>query len=437
MSLDHAGQSIPKSCGRWSDIMAAYRFLSNGAVDPHEIQRPHRELTREACAGRGVVLAVGDITDLDYTDHTKTSGLGRLGDGRGRGLQQHTVLAMDPEGRVLGILDQRWYTRPESPEGETRRERQNRWCEPDVWADAVETVGGSPRGCRLIHVADRGADNFTMIRACSERGEGFLIRAMHDRLVDGGPERLWGFIAAGPVLDRMDVRVSAHRTGMARDRRVARTARVALRTGTVRIPPPVHDPRHAGSTPLVVHAVYVCEEDPPEGEGIEPVDWMLLTSEVAATAEDARRLTGWYSRRWTIEEFHRVEKEGCRLEASQLDDAEDIKRLAAVTGVVAVRLLQLRDLASAALAGHEDPGALRAMVSAQWIAIVAALACIEAEKLTARQFWTAIARQGGWIGRASDPRPGWKCIWRGWYDINLMVRGAILAKAARSRRKCV
>ncbi len=107
MSLEHAGQSIPKSCGRWADILGAYRLLSNGAVDPHEIQRPHRDQTREACDGRGVVLAVADITDLDYTDHPKTTGLGKLGDGRQQGLQQHTVLAVEPEGGVLGILDQR------------------------------------------------------------------------------------------------------------------------------------------------------------------------------------------------------------------------------------------------------------------------------------------------------------------------------------------
>lgn len=51
--------------------------------------------------------------------------------------------------------------------------------------------------------------------------------------------------------------------------------------------------------------------------------------------------------RWIIEEFHRVEKEGCRLQATQLDDASDIGRLASITAIVAVRLLQLRDAASA------------------------------------------------------------------------------------------
>ena len=40
------------------------------------------------------------------------------------------------------------------------------------------------------------------------------------------------------------------------------------------------------------------------------------------------------------------------------------------------------------------------------------------ETLTPKQFWRNIARQGGWIGRKSDGRPGWKTIWRGWYDVH-------------------
>ncbi len=338
MSLEHAGQSIPKSCGRWADILGAYRLLSNGAVDPHEIQRPHRDLTREACVGRGVVLAVADITDLDYTDHPKTTGLGKLGDGRQRGLQQHTVLAVEPEGGVLGILDQRWYTRPESPEGESRRARQSRWCEADVWSDAVRTIGASPEGCRLIHVGDRGADNFSMIRACVERGVGFLIRAMHDRLVDGGPERLWAFMGQRPVLGSMEVEVSAHRTGMQRDRRAARTARVALRGGTVEIPAPINDPRHTGASPCLVHVVYVCEEEPPEG--VQPVDWMLLGSEAAADRR-GRAAFGGLVLQALVDRGVPPRGEGGLPPGgvASLDDAEDLKRLAAVTGVVAVRLL--------------------------------------------------------------------------------------------------
>ena len=121
---EHAGESIPKACASWAQVMGAYRLLSNGDVDPHAVQTPHRQLTRKACANLPVVLAVSDITDLDFTGRTGIRGLGRLGDGGGQGLQQHTTLAVGPEGGVIGVLRQHWYRRPEASGSETRRQMQ-------------------------------------------------------------------------------------------------------------------------------------------------------------------------------------------------------------------------------------------------------------------------------------------------------------------------
>jgi hypothetical protein len=209
---------------------------------------------------------------------------------------------------------------------------------------------------------------------------------------------------------------------------VRRTARVALRSARVSIPPPVKDPRVAAAAPLGLHVVHVREEDPPAGEGVAAVEWMLLSSEPAEDAEGARRLAGWYSRRWVIEEFHRVEKEGCRLEDTQLDDAEDIKRLAAITAVLAVRLLQLRDAADPENPRADDPEALRRLVPEPCVRVVAALTRTPAPKLTPRLFFNAVARRGGWLGRKGDGRPGWKSLWTGWREIVLMALGAELMR---------
>jgi hypothetical protein len=35
------------------------------------------------------------------------------------------------------------------------------------------------------------------------------------------------------------------------------------------------------------------------------------------TFEDALRVTGWYERRWVVEEFHKAQKTGCRIEDMQ------------------------------------------------------------------------------------------------------------------------
>jgi hypothetical protein len=183
-------------------------------------------------------------------------------------------------------------------------------------------------------------------------------------------------------------------------------------------------------------AVYLREENPPAG--VEAVEWMLLTSLETACLEQARTIIGYYLCRWVIEEWHRCLKEGCRAEQSQLDDALDIQRLTGVLAIVAVRLLQVRDLAEGDGPAADSPAALQAVVPEMFVGIVAALAQSSPGRLTPRTFWRTVAQRGGYLGRKNDPRPGWKVLWRGWNDIVQMVRGAELyQEMLRRQEKCV
>ena len=187
---------------------------------------------------------------------------------------------------------------------------------------------------------------------------------------------------------------------------------------------------------MALWAVYLLEENPPAGE--EAVEWMLVTSLEAATLEQALTIIGYYTCRWVIEEWHRCLKEGCRLETCQLDKALDIQRLAAVLTIVAVRLLQMRDLADDSSPEADAPAALQRRVPALYVAVVAGLAKQDPESLTPRRFWRTIAKRGGYLGRKHDGRPGWKVIWRGWSDIVQMVRGIeIYQQLQQSGKRCV
>lgn len=436
--------SLPKQCGAWAELKAAYRLLSNPSVDPQAIQGPHRRLTRQVCEGHPVVLCVQDDTDLVFTGRSKPQRLGLVGNKKGQGVTQHTTLGVLPDGRLLGILDQCWFTRVLAPEGETRRERQSRWCESQVWSDAARAIGPGPTGTRFVHVADRAGDCFDFLEACNEQGVGVVVRAMHDRRVEGATAKLWAWMDRQPVSGEMTIAVSGQRNRNNRVTRKPREGKVSIRYARVQLEVPWNHSGHHDK-PISVYAVYVREESPPKD--IEPTDWMLLTSEPVEDLESAKRIVGWYQRRWVIEEWHRVIKEGCRLEASQLDDVMDIQRLAAIVGIVGVRMIQLRDLAGL---GHQepltdsgqtdrsnDPEALRMAVPKMWLLIVSRLARVQPDQLTPRQFWRTIAKRGGWIGRTRDGRPGWKVIWRGWYDIHMMVQGAELhANVASHPPRC-
>lgn len=448
-------QSLPKQCPGWADLKAAYRLLSNPAVDPQAVQAPHRAHVRERCAQLPVVLCVQDTSDLDFTGRSGIKHLGKTGNGSGRGILQHTALAVRPDtGGVLGVLHQSWHARVEQPKGETRAQRRARWRESQVWADTVGTVGAPlAEGCRLIHVGDRHSDVWETFEAVEAAGAGvgFVVRAMHDRRLetssdadqgkDAAVAALWPTLQARPVVATFTVDVGEQRNGRGTVTRVARQATVSVRFTPVTLAAPAY--RGRATQPRSLWAVYVREDEPPAGVD-EPLEWMLLTDEPLADAADALRVIGYYQRRWVIEEFHRVEKEGCRLEQSQLDDAADVARLAAVTAVLAVRLLHLRDAARATpqadadakpadadakptadtkAANADTPAALAAVAPPSWIAVVAMLARVKAADLTPTLFWRTLARRGGHIGRRSDGPPGWNTIWRGVYDVQLMAEG--------------
>ena len=435
--------SLPKQCGSWKDLKAAYRLFNNPNVTPDGIQSTHRTATYEACKNHPVVLCVQDGTTLSFSGRTKIRGLGKLKRGTGHGLMQHSTLAVTTGGEVLGVLDQYWFRRIDKKKGETRRQQRQRWRESDVWSDSAKRVGAPPTGTRFVHVMDREADSIEIMLACDDVGTGFVIRAQHNRWVESLQDKLWPFMAKQSRVATLTVSIGKQKDVNNGNDRKARDAEVSVRFSKVVL-------RGAPTSAVAnlsrsVFAIHVSEENAPDD--CAPVDWMLLTSEEVTGRAEAEQIIRWYMRRWIIEEWHRVEKEGCRLEATQLDDAEDIKRLAALTAVIAVRMLRLRDLAglgtSAPRVGLDEsapahnPKALREAVPKTWVAIVSHLAKVDPKKLTPRQFWITIAKQGGYLARTRDGNPGWKTIWQGWYDIQRIVQGAeLLTKNPNLLEKC-
>jgi len=428
-------QSLPQQNKEWGELMGAYRFLNNSKTTPHQIQSTHRARVREQCRSRPIVLAVQDTSELDFTGRT-VQGLDPIGNGRGQGLLQHSTLAIDPKGHLVGVLHQIWRLRVSVPEGETRAERRKRPRESDFWPESVRAVGSLGSTTRIIHLTDRGGDDFGTILACREQENvGFLIRARHDRWVNGRTDKLWSFMGKQAVVGYRDVPVEG---GTVHERRIAR---VSIRYAHVRLDPPKGHPQF--KDPIDVWVVYAHEENAPDG--VEPIEWMLLTSEAVLTLANAEERIDWYGLRWIIEEFHKSEKTGCRLERVQLKSAEAIKRWAALVAITAVRLIQLRDLAQGAVSETSDdpsspanqPEALQAFVPRPWVLIVAKLAQCAWIELTPRRFWLTIAKRGGYLARKGDGPPGWSTTWRGWYEIMLMVHGAELLAPIAEGGTCV
>jgi hypothetical protein len=90
-----------------------------------------------------------------------------------------------------------------------------------------------------------------------------------------------------------------------------------VRFKEVRLKPPQRR-RKLGE--LKIWAILAEEINAPEG--VEPLKWMLLTTVVLESFNDATEKLLWYTRRWGIEVYHRTLKSGCKIEERQSGSAD-------------------------------------------------------------------------------------------------------------------
>ena len=82
--------------------------------------QPHLQQSREQATSSPVVLLVQDTTDIDLSHRHKISGVGQIGNERGRRFFVQTVLAVRPQTReVLGRMAQEPFVRIPAPKART------------------------------------------------------------------------------------------------------------------------------------------------------------------------------------------------------------------------------------------------------------------------------------------------------------------------------
>jgi len=72
----HPQASFSQACGNNAETKAAYRFYENNSISPSEILSSHQQATQTRMSQESIILAVQDTTELDYTHHPATKGLG-------------------------------------------------------------------------------------------------------------------------------------------------------------------------------------------------------------------------------------------------------------------------------------------------------------------------------------------------------------------------
>ena len=425
---------VPDRAGQ----VAAYRFLRNLRVSVEDILQPHREALAESTRLHSTVIVVQDTAVLNYTSwRSSTTGLGSLGS-RGSGLWAHAAVAFSESGRALGVAGLEVWARPaKSKSGEdgdpqaAEREEGERWFRG--FARAAE-LGRACAKTRVISVCDGEGDIYALFQhqAQVDREAGLLTRVNAGRQRQARPvgsRKKWRALRqnvrdAEPLVKGRKVAIR-DRGGLKK-----RTASTEVRSVRLALRPPCE---HRGAEPLAVWLTEVSEPGPPPGA--EALDWLLVSSEGAATAEAALRTVRQYELRLGVEEYFRLMKTSARVEDRRLVDAADLARCLAFDAIECCRIFDLQRLA------RVEPARPAAEV-------------LEPTDLQCLRVWLArhpelrpprergdplpqgiggvvvlVARLAGFIPSKRQPLPGNEIVWRGYKKLRMLAQGmeALLA----------
>jgi hypothetical protein len=301
---------------------------------------------------------------------------------------------------------------------ETRVQRHKRKDRQSArWVKAVAAIGKPPEGVQWVHVGDRECDIFDFFQATIDVEVDFCIRILQNRRIEeweeGDPHYLVSELRQLPAMGYRTLEISA-KPGQKK-----RTAELAVSWQKVIIRSPRNRP--GPETRLTAWAIRTWEPKPPPDS--EPLEWLLITSVAVETLTDALERIEWYTYRWIVEEYHGCLKTGCAMEKSQLQHGDRLRRLLGFMAILAVRLLQLRDLS------RTKPNLLALkVIQPVLVQIMAHQTHSNPNTMTVKEFWGSVAKIGGFPGRKSDGRSGWKRLWHGWLRLLDWAEGVHFAQ---------
>jgi Transposase DNA-binding/Transposase Tn5 dimerisation domain len=409
--------STPNQTESWADCKAAYRLFDEQDVSFEAVCGPHWNRTKNRESG--VFLLLGDTTEIDFGYDPSVTGLGPVGSGNHHGFHLHSSLMIDAQSdEIVGMAGAEIFHRQPKPKREKTRAKKNRPRESEVWGRVIDSVG-KPRGtARFIHVLDAGADNFEVFCHLQQQDVGWVVRVSqkHRIVLDSKGQRR----------ELSELLQHTKPAGMyklflrSRKNQPAREALLEVRFTPLEMPIPAQPTPYmktCGIQTIPMFAIHVREIAPPEG--VEPLDWILLTSEPLECFEDAWTVIGYYEKRWRVEDYHKCLKTGCQVQSRQYKTSDRLERVTGLLSIVAVRLLRLK------FAARTEPSQpAKNIVPPEWIKVLKQVRNITRPIETARDFLREVAKFGGFLGRKSDGEPGWITIWRGLDKLILCLRGA-------------
>ncbi len=374
---------------------------------------PHIEKTKKMTKKRKEILAIQDTCFISFSHHKSVEGLSHIGGESGsKGVILHSTLTVDPNKKcpeVLGLLDQHIHHRDQKiNKNETYKEYQNRWKESQIWEEASRR--SDIKSIKMIDIMDRGGDVFNILNNCLSLKHEFVIRAKNNRMMQNSDgEKLFEFVKTLKCLDTIDLKIKK------KFKQIPRTAKLNVCSSKIIL----LGPKTRKKETIECNVVYVIERNPPENQN--PLEWILLTSLNVDNFKDAYKVIQFYRHRWVIEEYHKAIKSGCRVEDKQLKTIERVENYLGIANIVAIRLLQLKDLAR-----NAPEISAKKFINPLKVDVLLKYQNIKTNDITIYNYYREVAKIGGFLARKSDGEPGWQSIWSGEIKLHDMYLGAQL-----------
>lgn len=431
------GESLPAMMRDPAALSALYHLVDQEAVTHKAVLEPHttNTLKKAAQQKQHTVLIIQDATELEFTDRKVAHEMGPIGCGKNqRGYLAHHALAQVYEtGEILGLASQILYTRLEQEPKENKHQRaQNPKRQSLLWSRTSKAIGKAPPECRWIEVCDREADNFEYLENAQNP---FVVRSKTNRRVYVPDQRvaphaidlekadfqeckLHDWIRTLPAVETRVVEVRAQPQKIYRDGRPPRAAQKArlapcrISWGWVLLRAPDSAGNRHSDQPMWVWTVRIWEIDPPLAP-VEPLEWILLSDVPCQTNADALEKIDWYECRPVVEDLHKGEKTGCKIEDPQFTRAHRLKPILAMLSVLAVSLLEIRQ---AGRNPEQKTKEAQSVVSPVWVMLLSLWRWPKEtprQRMSVEEFYLALARLGGHQNRKGDGAPGWITLWRG------------------------
>ncbi|MGE5353817.1 MAG: IS4 family transposase [Acidobacteriota bacterium] len=426
------------SSGR-SQQISFYRLLGNDKLSEAKIIRT----IEESCQGKveeGVhYILPSDSSDMNLENHlgrlkvSETSAIGPINDFH-TGFFLHPVLVMEARTeRCIGFSSVYIWSR--EPMQKNKKERKYKSLpieekESYKWIKTAEESKNILKKASMVTIVeDREGDIFEEWARIPDSKTHLLVRASQNRVTEGG--MLYEYLSSQPVISTMQVELR----GDIRKEKTKRLASLEVRAAEVVIKRPEKFPEESPyPKSLRLRAIEVKEVTSSVPKGEKPILWRLLTTHTLESLEKIMDVIKWYSKRWYIEQLFRLmKKEGLKIEESELETPEAIRRLALISLTSALKVMMLL------LASKNDTSQrLEDEFTAEEAECLDVL-CKEYEGNTEKQKnpyerhslrWASwiIARIGGWKGYQSQHKPGPITFITGLEKFNSLMLGWELAK---------